>query len=159
MPVDLNTKIEIVLALLKTDLQSAGVRVETRLDDTLPAVPGDRVQLQQVIFNMVANARDAMRNVEPRLLKIGTSQTPSGMVRISIEDTGIGISAADRERIFDPLFTTKSSGMGMGLSICRSIIENHGGKILVLAAAERGTIFQIELPKAEVSEALDQQAA
>jgi signal transduction histidine kinase len=146
VPVNLNRKIETILALLRADLQSAGVRVETRLDDMLPAITGDPVQLEQVMLNIVANARDAMRGVELRLLKIETGRTPSGMVRVSIEDTGPGVRDADRDRIFEPLFTTKESGMGMGLSICRSIIENHGGTISVAAGAERGTIFCFELP-------------
>jgi signal transduction histidine kinase len=87
--------------------------------------------------------------VQPRVLKVQTNRSPSGMVHVSIEDTGTGISAPDRERIFDPLFTTKDAGMGMGLSICRSIIENHGGRIWVSAAASRGAIFQFELPAAQ----------
>ena len=144
--INLNNLINTVLALLRVDLQKDGVRVETRLDDQLPAVIGDPVQLQQVILNLIVNAADAMRGVERRLLKIETSWTPSGMIRVSIEDTGPGIRDADRDRIFEPLFTTKSSGMGMGLSICRSIIENHGGTISVAAGAEKGTIFCFELP-------------
>ena len=133
---------------MRVDLQKDDVRVETQLDDQLPAVIGDPVQLQQVILNLIVNAADAMRGVERRLLKIETSRTPSGMIRVSIEDTGPGIRDADRDRIFEPLFTTKSSGMGMGLSICRSIIESHGGTISVAAGAEKGTIFCFELPTA-----------
>ena len=112
----------------------------------LPAVTGDAIQLQQVILNLIVNAADAMRDVQPRVLKVQTSRSPSGMVHVSIEDTGTGISAPDRERIFDPLFTTKAAGMGMGLSICRSIIENHGGRIWVSPGVNRGSIFQFELP-------------
>ena len=85
---------------------------------------------------------------QPRVLKIQDQPEPSGMVHVSVEDTGPGIRDADRDRIFDPLFTTKASGMGMGLSICRSIIENHGGTIWVAAGAEKGTIFCFELPTA-----------
>ena len=146
--INLNNLVNTVLALLRVDLQKDDVRVETRLDDQLPAVIGDPVQLQQVILNLIVNAADAMRGVERRLLKIETSRTPSGMVRVSIEDTGPGVRDADRDRIFEPLFTTKGSGMGMGLSICRSIIENHGGTISVAAGVERGTIFCFELPTA-----------
>jgi signal transduction histidine kinase len=146
--INLNNLINTVLALLHLDLQKDGVRVETQLDEQLPAVIGDAVQLQQVILNLIVNAADAMRTVEPRVLQVRSNRTPSGMVRISIEDSGAGISEPDRVRIFDPLFTTKAGGMGMGLSICRSIIENHGGKIWVSAAASRGAIFQFELPAA-----------
>jgi signal transduction histidine kinase/ABC-type uncharacterized transport system substrate-binding protein len=144
--INLNNLINTVLALLHLDLQKDGVRVEPQLDEQLPTVIGDAVQLQQVILNLVVNAADAMRTVQPRVLKIQTSRSVAGTVRIAIEDSGPGISDADRARIFDPLFTTKAGGMGMGLSICRSIIEDHGGKIWVSAAARRGAIFQFELP-------------
>ena len=103
------------------------------------------VQLQQVILNLIVNAADAMRGVERRLLKIETSRKPSGMVRVSIEDTGPGIRDADRDRIFEPLFTTKASGMGMGLSICRSIIENHGGTIWVARGSREGHDFLLRI--------------
>jgi signal transduction histidine kinase len=159
VPVNLNKKIEVILALLKTDLQSAGVRVEKQLDEQLTPVTGDPVQLQQVILNLIVNAADAMRAVQPRELKVQSSRSASGIVRVSIEDSGTGISASDLNRIFDPMFTTKSSGMGMGLSICRTIIENHGGKITVSAAAERGTIFQFELPEADAAEQPEHVAA
>ena len=143
---NLNNLINTVLALLHLDLQKDGVRVETQLDEALPAVIGDAVQLQQVILNLIVNAADAMRAVEPRVLKVQSSRSASGMVHVSIEDTGTGISEPDRERIFDPLFTTKASGMGMGLSICRTIIEDHGGRIWVSPGVKRGSIFQFELP-------------
>lgn len=144
--INLNNLINTVLALLHLDLQKDGVRVETQLDEQLPSVIGDAVQLQQVILNLIVNAADAMRTVQPPVLKVQTSRSAAGTVRVAIEDSGPGISEADRERIFAPLFTTKAGGMGMGLSICRSIIEDHGGKIWVSAAAGRGAIFQFELP-------------
>ena len=144
--ISLNNLVNTVLVLLRADLQKDDVRVEIQLDENLPAVTGDAIQLQQVILNLLVNAADAMRDVPPRVLKVQTSQSPSGMVHMSIEDTGTGISAPDRERIFDPLFTTKAAGMGMGLSICRSIIENHGGRIWVSPGVNRGSIFQFELP-------------
>src|SRR5436190_3153328 len=146
VPLNLNNLITTVLALLRLDLQKDDVRVETQLDEQLPAVIGDAVQLQQVILNLVVNAADAMRAVQPRILTIQSNRSASYMVQLSIEDSGTGISAPDRERIFNPLVTTKAGGMGMGLSICRSIIESHGGKIWVSAAASRGAIFQFELP-------------
>ena len=113
-----------------------------------PGVTGDAVQLQQVILNLIVNAADAMRAREPRVLTIQTSRI-AGKAHVSIEDTGPGISGSDRERIFNPLFTTKPGGMGMGLSICRSIIENHGGRIWVEAVKGPGAIFQFELPAAK----------
>jgi len=151
-PINLNNLVNTVLALLRLDLQKDGVRVETRLDEELPAVTGDPVQLQQVILNLIVNAADAMRAGEPRVLKIQTSRI-AGRAHVSIEDTGPGVADSDRARIFNPLFTTKAGGMGMGLSICRSIIENHGGRIWVEAVTGPGAIFQFELP------ALESQAA
>jgi len=145
-PINLNNLINTVLALLHLDLQKEGVRVETRLDEQLPAVTGDPVQLQQVILNLIVNAADAMRGIEPRELTIQSRRITSSTVGVSVEDTGTGVTEADRSRIFDPLFTTKAGGMGMGLSICRSIIENHGGRIWASSGAGRGAVFQFELP-------------
>jgi signal transduction histidine kinase len=147
-PTDLNHLVNTVLALLRVDLQRDDVRVEMRLAEDLPAVTGDAVQLQQVILNLVVNAVDAMRPVQPRVVTIQTSRI-AGKAHVSIEDTGPGIADADRERIFNPLFTTKAGGMGMGLSICRSIVESHGGRIWVEAVNGPGAIFQFELPAAE----------
>ena len=156
--VDVNRLINTVLALVQTDLQFRGVRVETQLDETLPAATSDPIQLQQVILNLVMNAAEEMRTVQPRVLKIRTEQGATGMIHGTIEDSGVGISEADRDRIFDPLFTTKSGGMGMGLSICRSIIQNHGGRIWVASAVGRGAIFQFELPAAPAESQYDQAA-
>ncbi|MGB9364454.1 MAG: ABC transporter substrate binding protein [Xanthobacteraceae bacterium] len=144
--INLNNLVNTVLVLLRVDLQKDGVRVETELDENLPAVIGDAVQLQQVILNLIVNAADAMRDVPPRVLKVQTSWSRSGVVHVSIEDSGTGISESDRERIFAPLFTTKAAGMGMGLSICRAIIENNHGRIWVSPGVNRGSIFHFELP-------------
>ena len=105
-----------------------------------------RSQLQQVVLNLIMNGIEAMHSVETRVLKVQTDQTKPGMVRVSIEDTGTGIDPSNLDRIFKPLFTTKENGMGMGLSICRSIIERHGGRIWVSAAVNGGSIFQLDLP-------------
>jgi len=121
-------------------------RIARELADQLPEILGDNVQLQQVALNLVMNAIEAMHSMQARILRIETRQSEPGMVRVSVEDSGTGIEAADLDRIFNPLFTTKSSGMGMGLSICRSIIESHGGRIWVSNAAGQGTVFQFELP-------------
>ena len=146
--INLNNLINTVLALLQLDLQKEGVRVETQLDQQLPSILGDPVQLQQVMLNLIVNAADAMRAQESRVLTVQSRGTVSGTVKVSIEDSGTGIGKADMSRIFDPLFTTKAGGMGMGLSICRSIIENHGGKIWVSNAAQGGAVFEFELPVA-----------
>ena len=146
--INLNNLINTVLALLRVDLQRDGVRVEARLDEQLPTVTGDAIQLQQVILNLITNAADAMRSAQPRVLTIQTSRI-GDKVHVSVEDSGPGISETDRKRIFSPLFTTKAGGMGMGLSICRSIIENHGGRIWVEAVIGPGAIFQFELPAAD----------
>jgi signal transduction histidine kinase len=157
--INLNNVINTVLALLQLDLQKEDVRVETSLEDQLPAVTGDPVQLQQVILNLIVNAAEAMLAVQSRALRIQSRSTGAGTIRVSIEDTGAGINESDRARIFDPMFTTKATGMGMGLSICRSIIENHGGKIWVEPAPVRGAVFQFELPVVSASNSQERLAA
>ncbi len=115
-------------------------------DDQLPPVLGNRVQLQQVILNLVMNAIDAMRSVQARVLSVKTTLNGRDGVHVSIADTGIGIDPSNLDQIFKPLFTTKEHGMGMGLSICRSIVESHNGRIWVSADQERGSIFHLVLP-------------
>ena len=159
IPVNINNLVNTVLALMRTDLNSGGVRVETQLSESLPVVDGDPVQLQQVILNLIANAADAMRTVQPRVLTIHSKETSSGRVHVAVEDSGTGIDQETRARIFDPLFTTKAGGMGMGLSICRSIIESHGGRIWVSAAATRGAVFHFELPAANRARSENKAAA
>jgi signal transduction histidine kinase/ABC-type uncharacterized transport system substrate-binding protein len=145
-PVDINSLIIAVLSLLRMDLYKHDVRVRTELGPQLPPVNGDKVQLQQVLLNLIKNAIEAMHAAHPHILEIRTYQSNANAVRVSIEDTGAGIDQSDLKRIFDPLFTTKSDGMGMGLSICRSIIESHGGRIWVAPAPGGGSLFQFELP-------------
>ena len=107
---------------------------------------GDRIQLQQVLLNLITNAIEAMATVDgPRVLAVSSDIRDDGGVMISIADTGTGIDAQDVQRVFNPLFTTKSGGMGMGLSICRSIIEAHDGMLWVVPNAPRGSIFQFVL--------------
>jgi signal transduction histidine kinase len=143
---DINEMIQTVLSIVRVELQKHGVDLHTQLDQRLPTIQGNRVQLQQVVLNLVMNAIEAMHPVQRRVLKVQTDQTEGGMVRVLIEDTGTGIDPSRLGRIFKPLFTTKATGMGMGLSICHSIIESHGGQIWAAPAANRGTIFQFELP-------------
>jgi C4-dicarboxylate-specific signal transduction histidine kinase len=143
--VNLNGLIETVLAIVRVDLHAAQVRVETLLDENLPAVQGSAVQLQQVILNLVVNAVDAMRTVQPRVLTV-RSRHHDGTIEVSVADTGTGIDPADRERIFQSLFTTKANGIGMGLAICRSIVEAHGGRLSAAPGGEHGSVFRFELP-------------
>jgi signal transduction histidine kinase len=124
------------------------VAVHAELAETLPLVRGDRVELQQVILNLVMNGIEAMQSVEerPRELVIRSVQDETQQVRISVTDCGIGISAENADRLFNPFFTTKASGMGMGLSICRSIMEAHGGRLWATANMPHGATFQFTLP-------------
>jgi C4-dicarboxylate-specific signal transduction histidine kinase len=144
---DLNEAIDEVIALARTAITKNEVSVQTRLTDDLPSVQGDRVQLQQVVLNLILNAIEAMGSVEagPRELSIMTEQDQTG-VRVAVRDSGPGIDPDHRERIFQTFYTTKSSGTGMGLSICRSIINGHGGRLWVEANEPRGAVFQFTVP-------------
>jgi signal transduction histidine kinase len=145
-PVDINHLITAVLAIVQIDLRKIGIELRTQLDEQLPIVECDRVQVQQVVLNLVMNAIDSMHSLQPRVLEIQSERRKPDFVHVSIEDTGTGVDPSDVDRIFKPLFTTKARGMGMGLSICRSIIESHGGRIWVSAGASGGSIFHFELP-------------
>jgi PAS domain S-box-containing protein len=144
---DLNEAINEVIILGRSAIIKNGVWVETRLSEGLFPVHGDRVQLQQVVLNLLLNAVEAMGSVEakPRELLISTKQDHTGVV-VAVHDSGPGIDPSHLERVFDAFYTTKSSGTGMGLSICRSIIDAHGGRLWAEANEPRGTIFQFTLP-------------
>jgi signal transduction histidine kinase len=144
--IDINKLIWTVMGLVYLDLRKHGIELQTELSDQLPLVPGNQIQLQQVILNLVMNAVDAMRSVPERVLSVKTTLNEPDGVHVSIEDTGIGINPSNLNQIFNPLFTTKEHGMGMGLSICRSIIENHNGRIWVSAGHKKGSIFHVDLP-------------
>jgi signal transduction histidine kinase len=146
VPTDINQIILTVLSIVSVELEQHSVDVQTQLNEHLPTVLGDKVQLQQVVLNLVMNAVEAMQSVQTHELKVQTEQTNPGMVHVSIEDTGTGIDPSNLDRVFKPLFTTKANGMGMGLAICRSIIENHDGRIWVSPRTNGGSIFQFELP-------------
>jgi len=147
VPVDINKLILTVLEIVRIDCERSGVEVQTDLADQLPQILGDKVQLQQVVLNLVMNAIEATHSVQSRLLRIETRQSSAQMVRVSVVDTGVGIDPSNADRVFERLITTKSHGMGMGLSICRSIIESHDGRIWVTPrAANGGSVFHFEAP-------------
>jgi signal transduction histidine kinase len=146
---DINELINEVLVLLRNDLQKHRVAVQTDLSPQLPQVIGDRIQLQQVLLNLITNAIDSIANEDiSRVLSIKSEVQDDGGVMISVADSGRGIASQDVDRIFNPLFTTKLDGMGMGLSICRSIIEGHDGRLWVAENMPRGAVFQFILPVA-----------
>ena len=149
--VDINKVVLSVLALVRIDLQKQKIELQTQPDDRIPEVVGNQVQLQQVILNLVNNAIESMSSLQTRVLRIQTKLNGSNTVHVSVEDTGTGIEPSDLARLFQPMFTTKERGMGMGLSICQSIIETHGGRIWVSPGANGGSIFQFELPTAAKS--------
>jgi signal transduction histidine kinase len=143
---DVNDLIAEALALVRNDLQSHRILLKAEPNAKLPRVMGDRIQLQQVLLNLITNAIDSMAaKDDPRVLRVRSEVRDDGDVVVSVEDTGTGISSEDVERIFNPLFTTKSGGMGMGLAICRSIIEAHEGQLWVVSNTREGTVFQFAL--------------
>jgi PAS domain S-box-containing protein len=153
-PLDVNEMVLEVVALAKSELLRNGVSLETRLEQGLPLRRGDRVRLQQAVLNLIINAIEAMSGVSegPRELLISTEMEPSGGVLITVQDSGPGLDAANLDRLFEAFYTTKPRGMGMGLSICRLIIETHGGRLWATANEPRGATFQFNLPeKAETA--------
>ena len=144
---DVNELIWEALALLRRELETYRVSVQAEPDEPLPRVRGDHVQLQQVLLNLLTNAIDSMAAKDGvRLLRVKSSVHDSGGVIVAVEDTGTGVEPKDMDRIFTPLFTTKSHGMGMGLSICRSIIEAHEGRLWATPKGSHGVVFQFVLP-------------
>ena len=145
-PCELESLVNEAVAVLRTTLERERIAVKIEQSAGLPPVMGDRIQLQQVLLNLITNAIEAMALVDgPRILTASCRAGADGGVMISIADTGTGIRAEDVPRVFNPLFTTKSGGMGMGLSICRSIIEAHDGILRVVPNSPRGSIFQFVL--------------
>lgn len=145
---DVNQLIREVLSLLDSELRSGQVLVQTELvPEPLPAL-ADRVQLQQVIANLITNAMEAMSTVSDRarILRVTSAISKPDGVLISVEDSGPGIDRENLDRVFHPFFTTKLQGMGMGLAICRSIVESHGGSLSASAASPHGAVFRVALP-------------
>ncbi len=147
-PVDINETIVEVIALTRSEIQRNGVSLRTEFVKGLPLIQGDRIQLQQVILNFFVNAIEAMSGLsdESRELLISTEEDGSDGVLVAVRDSGPGLPPESLERLFDAFHTTKPSGMGMGLSICRSIIEAHGGRVWAGANAPKGAVFQFTLP-------------
>jgi signal transduction histidine kinase len=147
-PLSIRSVIEEVLLLTKSDLRQKGVVVETAYENGADEVNGDRIQLQQVLINLVMNGADAMVALEDgrRVLRVAAKRQSDGLIEVSVSDNGIGLDPDTADRAFEAFFTTKATGIGMGLSICRSIIEAHGGDIWVATEKGKGSTFSFTLP-------------
>jgi C4-dicarboxylate-specific signal transduction histidine kinase len=147
IPIEVNEAMRAVLRFLSVTARHRDLSIRTDLAEGLPRVRGDRVQLQQVVMNLVMNAIDAMSDNPPerKTLSVRTQQKPDGWVEVSVCDAGPGIAPAAVASVFDPFFTTKPQGMGLGLSISRTIVQSHGGRIWVETAAD-GATFRFTLP-------------
>jgi signal transduction histidine kinase len=147
-PVDMNEALQEVIELTRGEALKNGVSVESQLAKGLPIIAGDRVQLQQVVLNLILNALQAMGAVSEgaRQVIITTSQIESNDLYVGVQDTGPGLSPETVSRLFEPFYTTKPNGMGMGLTICRSIVESHGGRLWVSACQPHGALFQFAIP-------------
>ena len=147
-PVDMNAAIREVVELTRGEAAKGLATVETALADGLPHIEGDRVELQQVLLNLIINALEAMGGVSDgnRHLVIRTASAEDGCVSVSVCDSGPGFGADSVERVFAPFYTTKATGLGMGLSICRSIIDGHGGRLWASPNTPRGAVVQFTVP-------------
>jgi C4-dicarboxylate-specific signal transduction histidine kinase len=155
VPIDVNKRIDEVLTLVQGAVKRHGIAVRTELDAAIKPVTGNRIQLQQVLFNLITNAIEAMESVADRTLLIKSERENSDQARITVEDSGTGIKPEHIGKIFGSFFTTKVDGMGMGLSICRSIVESHGGRLWASPGRSRGAIFQFTLPTGLVPEQVE----
>jgi signal transduction histidine kinase len=151
---DINEVVRDVLVLLQGELQAQRIVVRDDLGRQLPLVQGHKGQLQQVILNLVRNAADAMSQISDRarVLRVSSQREPPNDVLVSIEDSGTGIDPKHADRLFDAFFTTKSNGMGMGLAICRSIVEAHSGRLWATSDLNHGAVFHIALPAGEATQ-------
>src|SRR5262249_16660548 len=139
-----------VIELTRSEATKSNISVQTQFAENLSAVTGDRTQLQQVILNLILNAVQAMAEsgLDVRELQISTQANSADGVLVSIQDSGPGIRPEALDRLFDPFYTSRSAGMGMGLTICHSIVEGHGGRIWATANVPRGAAFYFTLPPA-----------
>ncbi len=145
---DLNEAIREVIALSLSELQRNRVILRTELADDLPLITGDRVQLQQVVLNLLRNASDAMSAVDdrPRHMVITTEREEGDRVRLTVQDAGVGLDPQAMDRLFEAFYTTKNDGMGMGLSVSRSIIERHHGRLWAAPNDGPGATFSFSIP-------------
>jgi C4-dicarboxylate-specific signal transduction histidine kinase len=145
---DINHTIRDVIALARSEVERNRVALETHLSDHVPLIFADRIQLQQVILNLIMNTVEAMSEMSdgPRQLLIRTDTDESGGIVVAVHDSGPGLKTEDLHRLFMPFYTTKPQGMGMGLAICRSIIDAHGGRLWATVNDDRGATFQFTLP-------------
>ena len=146
---DINEVMLEVIELTRSELRRSGTSLQTQLADGLPVIAGDRIQLQQVMLNLILNAVEAMRGPREtqRELLIRTEQDGPGGVLVAVQDSGPGLKPESLDRLFDAFYTTKPDGLGMGLSICRSIIEAHGGRVWATPNLPQGAAFQFTLPQ------------
>jgi C4-dicarboxylate-specific signal transduction histidine kinase len=152
--IDINQAIREVIALARSEVERNGVALETQLSHDVQHVPlvfADRIQLQQVILNLMMNAIEAMSEVSdgPRQLLIRSAADESQNLVVTVQDSGPGLAPENLDRLFTPFYTTKPQGMGMGLAICRSIVEAHGGRLWATANDDRGAVFQFTLPRGD----------
>jgi signal transduction histidine kinase len=145
---DVNELIREVMAFVRAELRHHGIAVRAELADDLPRLSAVRIQLQQVLLNLITNAVESMAAAEDRsrVLTVRSQKADASGILITVQDTGTGIDRTNLERVFEPFFSTKPEGMGMGLSICRSIIESYGGRIAASVASDGGSVFQVSLP-------------
>ena len=143
---DVNEVVLSVIAVTRSEIERHRITLRTDLDEDLPAARGDRVQLQQVVLNLIMNAIEAMAASETPKLLVFSRAAGTQAVVVSVCDSGTGLDAHQVERLFEAFYTTKPDGMGMGLAICRSIMQAHRGRLTVRANEPHGTIFEVELP-------------
>lgn len=145
---DMNDVVHETLRLMHSDLLNRHVTVRMDLAPALPPVKADRIQMQQILLNLIMNACDAMERLLPaeRVVRVTTSLRDDSVVEVNVADRGIGIQSGQLERIFEPFMTTKPHGMGVGLSVCRTIAQSHGGAIHAFNNAERGSTFRVSIP-------------
>jgi signal transduction histidine kinase len=147
---DINQTIHEVIALAQNGVQRNQIALQTQLSGDMPPICADRIQLQQVMLNLMMNAIEAMTQVSgPRELLISSGADDAKDVVVVVRDSGPGLDSKSLDRLFEPFYTTKPQGMGMGLAICRSIIEAHGGRLWATANRDRGASFHFSLPTGE----------
>lgn len=144
---EINEVVENALGLLRSDLTRRGVSITFDPQPNLPTLTGDRVQIKQVLLNLIINGCDAMENADSgRHMTVRTQRVPGPAVEVSVSDHGSGIAPDDLERIFTPFVTSKGKGIGLGLSICRTIVQAHGGKLWASNNPDRGATLHVWLP-------------